>query len=602
MVKGNESERSDSSQESTRSAKVSNVGTSVSARYGGGSSSRNRTTSRYGSGPGSMMPNAKAGPANDGVEMSFPRRASIETAFGAHLPGTAIHNPSSCEERGVQAYTDGAVTHFASDSPSLHVAAHEAAHQLQHSGATRDAGMGAERHADELATAVTSGSSAKHLLGGSGEAVSATVHNYTEFTKSQQRAAGEWSAGSTAKIGDEGKTATTEYQHECYADPSLIKSANEILEAKKSGIRIKAGGAGIAGNAPDGSGWRSLSKVVPDILEDPADEEFYADCGRSSREVQGPSGTDTAPKGIYSDAAGDRTETSGSKDPATYRDDIYIAGGLGADATTARVAYRALAPADKEAFDKKHGINRHAAPGVGESFVARRDDDVSNEGFNWHWGGVIMVAGGDRVTFENFAKAGTDYDTKDKEWYFETYGPPSKAGQTFHDSNVHTVGEPGKNTTTMTAATSADPSSFTSAAAGMSTGKLIERYAATLDLGEKMALEAAMRKRTIKVKVKVLKTEDITGADHVYVKVTSGGKSSKTSQEKLNDGDMHTFDISLDKLSPVSGTIAVKVYDADWLDGDDMISIINWAAPFAERSDDRPWDGAHYETKVWFDK
>ncbi len=64
-----------------------------------------------------------------------------------------------------------------------------------------------------------------------------------------------------------------------------------------------------------------------------------------------------------------------------------------------------------------------------------------------------MTPGHDKVTFENFAKPGTKYDSKDTDWYFETYGPPTKKGQTFHEHNEGSVGEKDKNNVTMAAST-----------------------------------------------------------------------------------------------------------------------------------------------------
>src|SRR5690349_10966458 len=66
------------------------------------------------------------------TEMAYPHGGVIAAAVGGSVPGKAVLDPGGCEERGVPAFTDGLVTHFASPSPDVHVAAHEAAHQLQH--------------------------------------------------------------------------------------------------------------------------------------------------------------------------------------------------------------------------------------------------------------------------------------------------------------------------------------------------------------------------------------------------------------------------------------------------------------------------------------
>lgn len=528
----------------------------------------------------------------------FPHQSAITAATGASLPGSAVHDPSACAERGVPAFTDGLVTHFATASPSVHVAAHEAAHQLQHSGRTNDQGVGAERHAHGIAEAAVAGRSARDLIGVGGAAVASGVRDYTDFPEATQTATGEWQTGGVARVGDEGRTVTTSAdKHAAYADPALITEANAILAAKRSGVRLEPGAAGPAGQAPDGSGHRTTVKVDYKILSDEDNEEFYADCGYSAREVQGGMGTDTAPKGLYTDALGNPQETARSKDPAKFRDEIFVKAGLGPDATTAHAAYNALSAADKDAFDKRHGINEYAAPGVGEAFTRRRDDMLGGTGFNFHWGGVVMVAGGDRVTFENYTK-GRGYTAKDEKWYFATYGPPTKPGQTWHERWA-SVGGPGKGTT-MAAATSPDPSAFIGPASALSTADLIKKYRASAVEAERMALDGELENRWIKVTVVVKKAQE--GPDDVYVEASHSGRKHRTGEAELGTGDKNTFWIPLSKLSPITGKILVTVWDHDSLSADDMISIIGFDDPYTLASDKRPWDDAEYHTTVEFDR
>jgi hypothetical protein len=300
---------------------------------------------------------------------------------------------------------------------------------------------------------------------------------------------------------------------------------------------------------------------------------------------------------VYTDAAGNRQETASSKNPAVFRDEIFVKGGLGPDATSAHAAYNALSATDKDAFDKKHGINKYAAPGVGEAFTRRRDDMLGGTGFNFHWGGVIMVAGGDRVTFENYTK-GRGYMAKDTDWYFGTYGPPTKPGQTWHEK-WQSVGGAGKGTT-LAAATSADPSAFTKGAAAMRTADLIKKLKSSPEEGEKMALESELRSRWMRVTVHVKTAQE--GTDNVYVKAEHGGRSYKTSELKMGRGQKNTFWIPLESLAPVSGKIMIKVYDYDLLSADDMISIIGFDDPYGPQVDNRPWDDAEYHTTVEFDR
>ena len=437
---------------------------------------------------------------------AFPHRTTIERSTGRRIPGRAVVDPS-LRERGPRAVTDGDTSYFDSPTPDLEVAAHEATHLLQHGRTTRDQGLGPEGHARRVAADVADGRSAAARLGDAGSSVPPGTRTYTEMTAAEQTARGEWKVGSTARVGDQGLTVTTENRRECWADPGLISASEAILKSRGSGVSISEGPGSVTGDAPDGSGPRTLKEVAVKIsVSDPSTTNFYADCGRSSREVMGPTGTDTAPRGVYTGDTGVETETPSSYDPDAYRTEIFGKTGrlytvkpgdnlskiartflgdasrymeiydygpnktvIGPDpnrirsgqtlllppatAAQGRAHYLSLSPAEREAFDRMHGLNEYAAPEVGEAFTTRRDDALSSAGFNFHWAGVIMAAGPDRVTFENFAKPGTTYDTKDEKWYFETYGPASKPGQTFHEQNVGSVGGAGMGSTTFRART-----------------------------------------------------------------------------------------------------------------------------------------------------
>ena len=87
------------------------------------------------------------------ASIAFPHADTIRSALGAPVPGSAIFDQDACTARGVAAFTDRAVSYFATPTPSLRVAAHEGAHQIQHAGFSHDAGLGAEGHADTVARA-----------------------------------------------------------------------------------------------------------------------------------------------------------------------------------------------------------------------------------------------------------------------------------------------------------------------------------------------------------------------------------------------------------------------------------------------------------------
>lgn len=536
--------------------------------------------------------------------MTYPHASAIQAATGIAVPGAAIHDRDGCARLGVKAFTDGEVSHFATPTPALHVAAHEAAHQLQHAGRTRDAGMGAERHAHSVADAIVSGTSPRPLLGAQGSTVAPALRPYTEIPAATQTATSQWMIGSDARVADNGLAVTSVTdRHVCYADPALIAAADLILRAKQSGVRLRPGAAGPSGSAPDGSGVRSTVECIAQVRSATASGEVWSDCGRMSREVQGVAGTDTPARGIYRDGGGTERETSPGG-TTSIRDEVLVGAGLGADPASARAAYEAMDPAARDAFAQAHGINRHAAPNVGESYMSVRNDALTTAGFNFHWGGVILVAGGDRVTFENFARPGTTYGTRNLLWYYDMYGPPSKAGQTWHERWAEGtgregvgVGAPGMGSMTIPTRTSADPSAYTPGTPALSTADLITRRAAATQEGERMALDAELRTRWIKVTVEVVNSQEST--DEVYARAEHGGRSRETGALDMRGGDRNTFWIPLAALTPVTGAVSVKVYESDvvW---DDLISIIDLRN--GPVSDNRPWDDAEYHTTAEFDR
>lgn len=398
-------------------------------------------------------------------EIAYPHASAIQASIGTTIPGKAVLDPAACDERGVPAFTDGTVSTFASANPTLHVAAHEAAHVLQHAGTTRDSGMGAEGHAQAVADAVVAGGNARGLLGGQGSMVAPSIRNYTEVTVAEQATSHEWTLGSDARVADTGEAVTSKTDRRAlYASPGLITSANAILRGKRSAVSLIAGTATLSGRAPDRSGVKNLVAVTTQVTSQNGDQN-YADCGRMAREVQGAAGTDTSPRAVYADSSGHTQETAASSAPSQLRDDVLVAAGLGTTPSAARTAYLAMDATARDAFDRQHRINRYAAPGVGESFVSVRDDASTTQGFNFHWGGVIIEAGGDRVTLENFARPGTNYDTQNALWYFDMYGPASKVGQTWHERWAEGggregvgVGAPSHNGMSMATRTSPPPS------------------------------------------------------------------------------------------------------------------------------------------------
>src|SRR5262245_32338007 len=108
-----------------------------------------------------------------GASSDYPHRQRIESLFGREVSAKAALGgdaTEACAGLGAQAYTRGDQVAFATGSPDLHLAAHEAAHTLQQSGGIQlaggfgQAGDEHERMADQAADHVVRGESGAHLF------------------------------------------------------------------------------------------------------------------------------------------------------------------------------------------------------------------------------------------------------------------------------------------------------------------------------------------------------------------------------------------------------------------------------------------------------
>ena len=96
------------------------------------------------------------------------------------------------------------------------------------------------------------------------------------------------------------------------------------------------------------------------------------------------------------------------------------------------------------------------------------------------------------------------------------------------------------------------------------------------------------------VDVHVKSTEDWTGADEVYVRVSGPGGVFKSAAKSLNDGQRHTFAISTVPFGDFSKPVTVDVYDEDWPDRDDLIVRMTWSPPFGDTKNAKSFDEANY--------
>jgi hypothetical protein len=93
----------------------------------------------------------------------------------------------------------------------------------------------------------------------------------------------------------------------------------------------------------------------------------------------------------------------------------------------AYAAYAALSPEEKDAFDRKYGINKYAVPRVGQGITISTEKDMPGYSssdpqhtWNFHYAAAVLSSGQDYVTLES----ARGWDATD--WIFFMYGPESK--------------------------------------------------------------------------------------------------------------------------------------------------------------------------------
>lgn len=558
----------------------------------------------------------------------FPHAARIESALGRAVPGCAVLDDAACQARNVEAFTSGQTSHFRSDAPDLHVAAHEATHLLQHDGATRDGGLGAELHAHAVATAIADGAPTKGLLTSSGAAVPPAERGYYDLSAEEQEKTQCWRHGKDLRISDSERLAIQTRSKVCYASGDVLRSAQEILGAKRSGLELTMG-SGILKKG--GEGARTLFEVVPTI------PNSFKDCGRFSREVQGPSGFDRPASAVFKDREGREVETKGRRAAMDLRNDFLFAMYGDANWAAARSASESQTSEDRaraltkhtsqaqksyfessesDAFDRARGINRYAEPAVGESFVHKNRDLGKGKdlalGDNFHWAAVVLIDGSDRVTLESGAPVAND-DTYD-DWYFGMYGSPRKDKQTFYDA------QPTRMHFVFVARTQGNPARALEETQALKLPELVERYNALhtlesfslFDMNSSLeqvrsdeiasgALIAQMRKRWAYVHVTVLEQQDLTGSDDVKVVLRAGARAVESTSVALAKNEGTGFLLPLKNLAPITGPITVDVYEEDWAGNDHIVSL-KWRYPYAEAVNTSSMCKANYKVVATIDQ
>ena len=111
--------------------------------------------------------------------------------------------------------------------------------------------------------------------------------------------------------------------------------------------------------------------------------------------------------------------------------------------------------------------------------------------------------------------------------------------------------------------------------------------------------DPAKRPQRVLVDVHVIKTEDWTGADEVYVRITGpGGTTPPTPIRKLNDGERFTFALPTTVLGDGTKPVTVEVFDEDWPDADDLIVRMRWQPSSGPITNQVSYDEADYRVTV----
>lgn len=495
---------------------------------------------------------------------SFPHAGALNRHLGAALPGHGVVDPEGCAARGVEAFTDGLVTHFRTASPRLAVAAHEAAHQLQHAGLTCDAGLGAEGHAEAVAHQVLNGRGTSTLLGPQGESVSGRLHTYLQVPAGQLGSGSQlgWTSpdGGGLKVSDDGRLAVPDVgdgaSRLAWATAEDIASANETLTRQGSAIRLQAGSGTIAGKAPD-SGGQGAEQVLSRVMLTAADGSngvaLTGDCGKAAYEVMGgaddghlgaavvqtPTGETTTDPHPYQSRQPGQPETIGTTE-LWFREILRLAyGDLPVDQLMAR--YQAQSPEERAAFEQRWGINSAAVPRVGEAVTTMSlydapdwqptaEDDFA---WNWHFAACVLASGGDYITLENFTGA------PEGNWYFAMRGP-ARYHQSFHEQEL-----------------------------------------ASNTFGTEAVSMVVRPEGHVRFTVSLGKDADTLGSSEIFVRMSTPGGSKESDRVSVAAGGAGTLLVPLAGLvvNGESQPIDIDVFDEDLFEDEHLLNV-RWSPPF----------------------
>ena len=309
-------------------------------------------------------------------------------------------------------------------------------------------------------------------------------------------ASGGWvhPSGAALRVSDDGWLVTEDkgwganLSKRAWTTASKIADSNSRLAAQGSRVKLVLRGGSLSGQAPETGEARHLTEIEP-VNAAGGTLTLASDCGSACKQVMGTSGGKDAAvvntegssglgwgvglgalgglaglglglltgfnpllglgiglvAGFLGGFFGSR-EKAGKKQltPHTYHggnpttpeewsEELFkMEFGQTLTREEAYARYAGLSSDERDAFDRKYGINKYAVPEVGQGLTVSTEKDMPGfaaaSAFTWnfHFAATVLKSGEDYVTLESAA------GWPPEAWIFFMYGPERK-GQSFHE-------------------------------------------------------------------------------------------------------------------------------------------------------------------------
>ncbi|HKE18146.1 MAG TPA: DUF4157 domain-containing protein [Kofleriaceae bacterium] len=270
------------------------AGGGAGAQQGGGASAKPSAVQRKSTGgAGGEAVHQAAAQGIAGGAAPLPHLDAIQASFGDHdVSGVQAHTGGEAARAnrmmGAEAYATGQHVAFASGSPSLHTAAHEAAHVVQQRGGVQLAGgVGAagdahEQQADAVADRVVAGRSAADILdraaGPAGAGAAAVQHRMVQLAIKEdlREAMKGWGTDEDA-IYNRLQRASTGELREVMGDPALMAELRDELDQSEMSRVLDLLQAPLAEKLRLAmSGWGTDEEYIHHSLERASPPELLA--------------------------------------------------------------------------------------------------------------------------------------------------------------------------------------------------------------------------------------------------------------------------------------------------------------------------------------